>query len=309
MNVPISFATMSEHTWWWLARATGMVGWVLATASIVWGLALSGRLVRRKKLPAWLLDLHRYLSTLTLAFVAVHMGALTLDHYVAFSLNDLLVPMASTWKPGAVAWGIAAFYVLVVIQVTSWGMKWLPRKVWHGIHFSSFFVFVAATVHGVTAGTDAAEPLVQMGALVGATLLITLVFLRVLNAMSADEEPGGARAAAAAARAARATAQDEAAGAALDPVLTARLAKLGSRVGRSPQPSAVVGDAGGAEQQRHDGVGQGEEDGSAGLWAALEADAVERVARDRRRAEERLRDLELGFTEDVRGGASPFSRP
>ena len=308
MSVPISFATMSEHTWWWLARATGMVAWALATASIVWGLALSGRLLRRRKLPAWLLDLHRYLGTLTLAFVAVHMGALTLDHYVGFSLRDLLVPMASTWKPGAVVWGIAAFYVLVVIQVTSWGMKWLPRKVWHGIHCSSFFVFVAATVHGVTAGTDAAEPLVQMGAVVGTTLLITLVFLRVLNAMSADDAPAGARAAAAAARAARATAQGVAAlaptqspvpratgDASLDPVLAARLAKLGSRVGRAPQPSA--------------GVGPIDEEGSGALWAALEAEAGERVALDRRRAEARLRDLELSGTEDVHGEVSPFSRP
>jgi sulfoxide reductase heme-binding subunit YedZ len=327
MNVPINFATMSEHTWWWLARATGMIGWVLATASIVWGLALSGRVVRRKKLPAWLLDLHRYLGTLTLAFVAVHMGALTLDHYVAFSLNDLFVPMASTWKPGAVAWGIAAFYVLVVIQVTSWGMRWLPRKVWHGIHFSSFFVFVAATVHGVTAGTDAAEPLVQMGALAGTTLLITLVFLRVLNSMSADDAPSGARAAAAAARAARAATQDETTDAAptaaqtaaapaaptaaapaprvagdapLDPVLAARLAKLGNRVGRSPQPSAAGGHAAAAEHAGKVDDGEG-----AGLWAALETEAIERVALDRRRAEERLRDVELVFAEEGDGVSRP----
>ena len=80
MNV---LAAMNEHTWWWLSRATGMVAWALSVAAIVWGLTLSGRVVRRKRLPAWLLDLHKYLGTLTLAFVAVHMGALTLDNYVA----------------------------------------------------------------------------------------------------------------------------------------------------------------------------------------------------------------------------------
>lgn len=208
-------AAMNEHTWWWLSRATGMVAWALSVAAIVWGLALSGRVVRRKRLPAWLLDLHKYLGTLTLAFVAVHMAALTLDQYVAFDAEDLFVPMASTWKPTAVTWGIAAFYVLVIIQVTSWGMKWLPRKVWHGIHFTSFFVFVAATVHGLMAGTDAQEPIVQMGALVGCTLLLTLVFLRVLNSVNGADEPAsaGGRSGAAAARAAlaakRAAAQAE----------------------------------------------------------------------------------------------------
>ncbi len=175
----------------------------------------------------------------------------------------------------------------------------------------------------MTAGTDAAEPLVQMGALVGTTLLITLVFLRVLNSMSADEAPSGARAAAAAARAARAATQDEttdavptatpsatptaaapaprvAGDAPLDPVLAARLAKLGNRVGRSPQPSAAGGHAAAAEHAGKVDDGEG-----AGLWAALEAEAIERVALDRRRAEERLRDVELVFAEEGDG----FSRP
>ena len=373
MNV---LATMSEHTWWWLARATGMVAWALSVAAIVWGLTLSGRVVRRKRLPAWLLDLHKYLGTLTLAFVAVHMAALTLDSYVAVDAKDLFVPMASSWKSGAVAWGIAAFYVLVIIQVTSWGMRWLPRKVWHGIHFTSFFVFVAATIHGVTAGTDAAEPIVQMGALVGVTLLITLVFLRVINSMNAvDDASGGAKAAAAKARAARAEAPTETAllatatavaapelvetvdpvpvaevAPAVDPVLAARLAKLGDRVGRTPrsspaaapatQPvpgSAPVVHAGGAQEQRHDvlvtyagvdhfgdehgvvsptngvgdpalePVGQVDEQGSAGLWASLEAEAVERVPLDRGRAEEGLPYIKLLFPQYVDGeGAGAF---
>ncbi len=370
MNI---LAAMNEHTWWWLSRATGVVAWALSVAAIVWGLALSGRIVRRKRLPAWLLDLHRYLGTLTLAFVAVHMAALTLDHYVAFDAKDLFVPMASSWKAGAVTWGIAAFYVLVIIQVTSWGMKWLPRKVWHGIHFSSFFVFVAATIHGVTAGTDASEPLVQMGALVGITLLLTLVFLRVINSMnSVDDASGGAKEAAAKARAARAQAPTETAvielataasapatletvpetpttpAPAVDPVLAARLAKLGDRVGRSPRPRAAAGaveqpaadaapvsaavvHAGGAQEQRDDGlvtyagvdhlgdehgvvapadgvgdaalepVGQVDEDGGAGLWAALEAEAVERVALDRGRPEEGLPYIKLVFPEHVDG--------
>jgi hypothetical protein len=394
MNV---LAAMSEHTWWWLARATGMVAWALSVAAIVWGLTLSGRVVRRKRLPAWLLDLHKYLGTLTLGFVAVHMAALTLDSYVAFDAKDLFVPMASSWKSGAVAWGIAAFYVLVIIQVTSWGMKWLPRKVWHGIHFSSFFVFVAATIHGITAGTDAAEPLVQMGALVGTTLLLTLVFLRVINSMNAvDDASGGAKAAAAKARAARAEAPTETAllaaatapdvgtvetvletvpetapetvpetAPAVDPVLAARLAKLGDRVGRTPRSaptpepanlrfaptpepatagttaflpgSAPVVHAGGAQEQRHDAlvtyagvdhfgdehgvvapahgvgdpalepVGQVDEQGSAGLWASLEAEAVERVPLDHSRAEEGLPYIKLLFPQYVDGeGAGPL---
>ena len=93
---------LPSQLWWWVARATGIVAWVFATSAVAWGLVLSGRLVRRRRLPAWILDPHRYLGTLTLAFLAVHLAALVADGYVDFDLRELFVPMASAWRPGAV---------------------------------------------------------------------------------------------------------------------------------------------------------------------------------------------------------------
>ena len=54
---------------WYVARSSGIVAWATVTASILWGLTLSSRLVRKRGVPAWLLDLHRYLGTLSLVFV------------------------------------------------------------------------------------------------------------------------------------------------------------------------------------------------------------------------------------------------
>jgi DMSO/TMAO reductase YedYZ heme-binding membrane subunit len=186
-------AALNPQVWWWLARATGIVAWCMVTASIVWGLTLSSKLVRRRKVPAWLLDLHRYLGTLTLVFVAIHLAALGADDYVDFGLRDLFVPMASAWRPGAVAWGIVALYLLLVVQVSSWCMRRLPRKVWHRIHLLSFVVFVAGTVHGALAGADRSELLVQFAAVAGTTIVVFLVVLRVLNASGAIERDDGER--------------------------------------------------------------------------------------------------------------------
>src|SRR5690606_18401442 len=97
---------LPSQLWWWVARATGIVAWAFATAAVAWGLALSGRLVRRRRLPAWILDLHRYLGTLTVAFLAVHVLALVADGYVQFGPKEIFVPMASAWRPGAVTWGV-----------------------------------------------------------------------------------------------------------------------------------------------------------------------------------------------------------
>jgi DMSO/TMAO reductase YedYZ heme-binding membrane subunit len=172
---------LDPQFWWWLARATGLVAWGFVIAAIAWGVMLSGKAVRRRGVPAWLLDLHRYLGTLALLFVAVHLAALAADDYVQFSAADLFVPMASDWRPIAVALGIASLALLVVVQVSSWLMRHLPRRVWRGIHFSSIGVVAFGTMHGLLAGADSGSYAVQLGGLSALTVLAVLVVLRVVN--------------------------------------------------------------------------------------------------------------------------------
>ena len=166
---------------WYVARSSGMVAWALVTASVLWGLTMSSRLIRKRGVPAWLLALHRYLGTLSIVFVVVHLLALVADNFVYFGWKELFVPMATKWRPGPTAWGIASFYLLVAVQVTSWLMRRLPRRVWHFIHLSSFVLFVAGTVHGFQAGADRSNRLVQWSALVGSVLIVTLLVFRLLH--------------------------------------------------------------------------------------------------------------------------------
>ena len=166
----------NTQLWWQLARASGIVSWVLLTLGVVWGLLLTTRLLREIDRPAWLLDLHRWLGTLTWATTAVHLATLLADSYVQFSVRDLLVPMSSDWKTGAVAWGILGFYLVVVVQVTSRWTKRLPRPVWHAIHLTSYPAFVSVSIHAFTAGTDARNHLFLV---LGASLIVTVSVLTV----------------------------------------------------------------------------------------------------------------------------------
>jgi DMSO/TMAO reductase YedYZ heme-binding membrane subunit len=173
-------AAINPQVTWYAARASGLVAWALVTASILVGLALSTRLVRKRGASAWLLDLHRFLGTLSVVFVGVHLLALWADNYVYFGPRELFVPFASAWRPGAVAWGIAALYLMLAIQVTSWAMHKMPRRLWHAVHLSSFALFATATLHGFTAGADNANLAVQWGALTGGLLVVFLVVFRLL---------------------------------------------------------------------------------------------------------------------------------
>ncbi|MCB1015890.1 MAG: ferric reductase-like transmembrane domain-containing protein [Acidimicrobiales bacterium] len=172
---------MDTHFWWYLARSTGIVAWFLAIASVLWGLALSTRALGRKPTAPWLLDLHRWLGALTVVFVGVHLVALVGDSFLYFGWAELFVPMASdAYRPGAVTWGIVAFWFLVLVEGTSLAMKRIPKKVWHSIHLTSYVVAVTATAHLLTAGTDSSTPALRWAALAGAVAIVFFTIYRLL---------------------------------------------------------------------------------------------------------------------------------
>ena len=172
---------MNSQLWWFLARATGFVAWGLLTASVIWGLLLSTRLTRGRPTPAWLTDLHRFLGGAAVIFTALHVGGLVADNYTHFGLGDVLVPLASAWKPGPVALGVIALYLLISVEVTSLLMRRMPRRWWKAIHLSSFGLFWVATLHLVTAGTDASNLVAAVTVDVAATSVVFLTLVRTLS--------------------------------------------------------------------------------------------------------------------------------
>ena len=169
---------MRSQAWWDIARAGGIVTWALATLAVVGGLQLSTRLVRRPA-PAWVLDVHRFVAGLSVAFLAVHILGLAADNFIPFSVVDFLVPFTSNYKPAAVALGVIAMYLLLAVEITSLLMRRIPRRHWHAVHLSSYVIFVIATVHGLTAGTDRHNTLFQWACLLAAAVVLMMTLVRV----------------------------------------------------------------------------------------------------------------------------------
>ena len=167
---------------WYVARAAGLVAWALAASSVLGGFALSGRFFSRKRVPpAWLADLHRAVGGLSVVFSAVHVVALLLDDYVEFSLVDVLVPFAAHWRPTAVALGVVALYLLIAVELSSLLRRRLPTTWWRRLHLLSVPLFGVGTAHLVSAGTDAAHPVVQAAVYASVAAFVVLSVFRVLS--------------------------------------------------------------------------------------------------------------------------------
>jgi predicted ferric reductase len=165
---------------WYVARSSGIVAWALLTVAVLWGLFLASGLLRRPK-RGWYLDLHRFLGGLTVVFTAVHLLGLWADNFVHFGVTELFVPLASRWHPMPVAYGVTAFYLLIAVEGTSLALPRIPRQLWRWVHLSSFLLYVLATAHVLTAGSDA--PVLRWFAAGSCTLVVFFGAARALASL------------------------------------------------------------------------------------------------------------------------------
>ena len=143
---------------WYVARAGGLLAYLLLSSSVVAGLLLSGR-ARLKHWPRFAVeDVHRFLGILAGTFIVIHGGALLVDSYLPFSLGQLLVPGTAPYRPLAAACGVVAAELLAALALTNRYRKRLPYHWWRRAHMLNFVVWALALVHGLTVGTDALTP-------------------------------------------------------------------------------------------------------------------------------------------------------
>jgi DMSO/TMAO reductase YedYZ heme-binding membrane subunit len=177
---------MKNQLWWYVARSGGIVAWALLAASVLWGLALSTKVMRGKPRPNWILDLHRFLGGIALLFTGVHVIALVLDSYVHFGLVEILVPFTGSWHPVAVAWGVISLYLLLAVELTSLARKRISKRTWRMTHYLSFPLFLLTTVHALTAGTDRSTLPLRATVIVVSAVITGLTWLRLNKAERHD---------------------------------------------------------------------------------------------------------------------------
>lgn len=179
----------SEQLWWLVARSSGIVALILISLSMVWGLLLRSKYLAGGPKPKGLLDLHRFLGALSVSFTGIHLLGLYLDRYVTFTVADLLVPFASSWRPVPVALGIVAFWLLLAVQATSLAMKRLPRRLWRLVHLTSYLLLPLGFIHGSLAGTDAGTAWYRTGAAALVGLLAWLTAWRAWSVAGRRKRP------------------------------------------------------------------------------------------------------------------------
>jgi sulfoxide reductase heme-binding subunit YedZ len=144
---------MIGHALWYSSRATGLVSLLLLTATVVLGALNTGRL----SLPGWprfvVAAVHRNLSLVAVAFVAVHVATAVIDPYAGIGWLDVIVPFGSVYRPFWLGLGAVAGDLFIAVLATSLLRQRLGVRLWRLVHWASYACWPVALLHGVGTGT------------------------------------------------------------------------------------------------------------------------------------------------------------
>src|ERR1022692_44328 len=144
----------SGTAFWYASRATGVVALVMLSAVVVLGITVS-RQGRLPGLPRFAgVGLHRYLSLLGVAFIAVHVLTAVADSYVSISLAAAIIPFASAYKPLWLGLGAISLDLIATIIVTSLLRHRISHRAWRCVHWLAYLSWPVAIAHSIGSSTD-----------------------------------------------------------------------------------------------------------------------------------------------------------
>lgn len=173
---------------WFLIRGSGIAAFGLLSIATIWGLLVSTKVLGIAVKAKGLTWFHESLGLAAVLATSIHLIALSLDEYVEFGPREIFVPGASGWRPLAIAFGITAFYGMVVVAFSFYVKQWIGQTWWRTIHFLGFGAFVSALAHGIAAGTDTSNPLLFGTYAVVTAMVVLLLVIRVAQ-MKAGPSP------------------------------------------------------------------------------------------------------------------------
>jgi predicted ferric reductase len=178
MGLPLTGETSA---YWYMARAGGIVAYLLLWLSVVWGLALSGKLATNRVPAPVVYGLHQFLSLGAVVFALLHSLVLLGDNYINFSLINVMLPYTAPYQPFWTGLGTIGFYLITALTVSFYVRKKIGQQTWRALHYLTFAGFALVLTHGLMAGTDTSLPIIKLMYLTTGGLVLFLTLYRLLT--------------------------------------------------------------------------------------------------------------------------------
>ncbi len=145
------------YIWWLVSRASGVVALVSVSLSVLMGLAMAARVLRRPGLKRGFVRLHEHVALTGLGAIAAHGLSLLGDQWLKPGWKGIVIPFTMSYRPGFTGVGILAGYLAVLVGPTFYLRRRIGARRWRKLHRMSTVVWAMAVVHTLGAGSDAGK--------------------------------------------------------------------------------------------------------------------------------------------------------
>jgi methionine sulfoxide reductase heme-binding subunit len=185
----VTAAVTNSKALWYLTRGTGLVALVLLTLSVVLGIVETVRWAS----PRWprfvVAALHKNVSLLATALLAVHIATTVIDGFAPIGWLDAVVPFRSPYRSVWLGLGALSVDLMIALVVTSLVRQHIGYRAWRAVHWAAYACWPLAVFHGLGVGTDTRlgwVVLLNLGCLAAVGLA---AWWRLVAAVPSDGEP------------------------------------------------------------------------------------------------------------------------
>jgi methionine sulfoxide reductase heme-binding subunit len=171
----------TQVLWWLVSRASGILALVLISLSVVIGLAMATKTLRRPRLKRACARLHEQIALIALVAITVHGLALLGDRWLKPGLRGIAVPFAISYRTQFTALGITAGYLAVLLGPSFYLRRRIGARRWRQLHRATVAVWILAVIHTLGAGSDGATLWLRAIVLASGIPIAYLLVLRILQ--------------------------------------------------------------------------------------------------------------------------------
>ena len=170
-----------HYLWWLVSRASGIVALVTISLSVLMGLAMATKSLRRQGLKRGVARMHEHVALIALAAIGLHGASLLGDHWLKPGLRGITVPFAMSYRPQFTGVGIIAGYLALLLGPSFYLRRRIGARRWRKLHRMTALVWLLSVLHTLGAGSDGSKLWLRVVVFVPGVPIVYLLVLRLLQ--------------------------------------------------------------------------------------------------------------------------------
>lgn len=165
--------------WWLISRASGVLALGLISLTVVLGLTMAAKALRRPAVKRTVATLHEHLALISLVAIGAHGLSLLGDHWLRPGWQGITIPFTLGYRPAATGIGIIAGYLAVLLGPSFYLRRHIGARRWRSMHRGILIVWVLSAIHALGAGTDGGQVWLRAIVLVPVAPIAYLLVVRL----------------------------------------------------------------------------------------------------------------------------------